>query len=197
MATRHGPARFGRPHNSVHVHVPMSELDRLAIIGRVMRLAAIVVVMAVVVGSASWLGMRPHPARTTAMSGASGTVLTCVASGAGDVCERVGQPNRPLPLNSTGGSSNVTLLHPPGVPDLYVVPGVGNFVFLTDGGACYCGPVAYPSDTIFVPPPSGNVTPCRCMDMRNAPPVYPIVHVVSPALPCRCVDTRLTAPSTT
>ena len=141
----------------------MSELDRLAVIGRAVRLAALVLAMVIVVGSASWLGMRAHPARTTATSAASG----------------IGQSNGPVLSVAVRPGGGVAPGRP---PDLYVVPGVGDFVYLTDG-ECYCWPVAYPSDTIFVPPPGGKVTPCRCMDMRGAAPVYPIVHVLPPIAP--------------
>jgi hypothetical protein len=160
---------------------PLSELDRLAILGHVMRLAALVLVMVTVVGSASLLGMRPHPGQPIA------TTTTSQA--------RVPQPVTVRPAGGdiavAGGS--VSLIHHPGVPDVYVVPGVGSFVYLTENGECYCGPVVYPSGTIFVPPPSGKFTPCRCMDMRNAPPVYPIIHIVALAAPCRCIDTRLSS----
>jgi hypothetical protein len=160
----------------------MSELDRLAILGRAMRLAAAVLAMVVIVGSASWLGMwRPHPAQPVATTMASQARVPQPLT--------VGPGGSDLPLG--GGTIDHAL-----VPDLYVVPGVGNFVYL-EPGHCYCLAIAYPSDTIFVRPSPDLVEPCRCIDSRGMTPIVPIIHIVSPALPCRCVDTRLTAPSTT
>jgi hypothetical protein len=167
----------------------LSELDRLAIIGRAMRIGALVLVLAVVVGGSAWLGMRPLPAQPVATTMASQArvplPLAVVPATRGDIG-----------VAGVAGGAPIPIRHP-GVPDVYVVPGVGSFVYLTEDGPCYCGPVAYPSGTIFVfPSPSGRITPCRCADMRNAPPVYPVVHVMSPPAPCRHMDTRLPAPTT-
>jgi hypothetical protein len=159
----------------------LSSLDRLAIIGRAIRIGALLLVMVVVVSGSWWLAMGTHPLRSVAT----------VASGPGGLPRPTDRPGDSRDVVITGGSVGV-----PGVPDVYVVPGVGSFVYLTENGGCYCGPVVYPSGTVFVPPPSGKVTPCRCMDQRNALPVYPIVHIVSPAAPaapCRCLDTRLSS----